>query len=165
MSENSTYKDIRSRTLLALPEDDSYLFRLGIAVYGFASINSFMCEVISHINKNYNHTTLQDKESGKILAIFRREIEELILNKQYIEIHKTANETADLFEDLNSLRNDIIHTYPITNPNGNQILHRRKDKARKYFEVSNNFLDKFISQLHEASRGLYEIRYAVRSEK
>ncbi|NTZ96947.1 hypothetical protein FCH79_16840 [Pseudomonas koreensis] len=37
--------DIRGPTLLALPADDGYVYRLGVALYGFASISSFLAEV------------------------------------------------------------------------------------------------------------------------
>lgn len=41
--------DIRRLTKIALPESDSYLYRLGVAVYGFASVSSFMAEVTRHL--------------------------------------------------------------------------------------------------------------------
>ena len=53
---------IKRQTRLALPNDDSYLFRLGVALYGFNSINSFMTEIICHIDRNKNRTALSDLE-------------------------------------------------------------------------------------------------------
>ena len=158
-------EEIKKLTRLALPSDNVYLFRIGVALYGFASINSFMCEVIAHIDDQYNHTLLQDKESGEILDIFRQTLKSLKPSKRLINTHGIIKEAADLFEQLNTKRNDIIHTYPITNKKGEQILHRRKDSKGKYFEVTNDFLDSFISQLHDVSSRLYKIRDLVRTEK
>lgn len=155
-------EETRSLTRLALPVDDTYLFRVGVAVYGFTSISSFMCEVIAHIDPRYSHTVLQDKDSGQILATFRTSLSMLKSQKRLSTIYQTMQKAADLFELLNIQRNDIVHAYPITNTAGNQILHRRRDSKRKYFEVTNEFLDGFISRLHEVSSGLYQIREAVR---
>jgi hypothetical protein len=152
-------------TRLSLPDDDTYLFRLGTAIYGFASINSFMCEIISHINPEYGHTILQNKDSAQILNIFCSTLKNMKSAGRLVSIQQTMQEVADLFGDLNIQRNDIIHTYPITNNQGQQILHRRKDNKGKYFEVSNDFLDEFISRLHDVSIGLYKIREEVWSRK
>jgi sulfatase maturation enzyme AslB (radical SAM superfamily) len=73
-------------------------------------------------------------------------------------------QTADLFEKLNSQRTDFVHSNPITNKSKKQILHRRKDKAGKYFEVDSAYLDQFIKELHDVSSGLYEIRKAVKTD-
>ena len=165
LSTKNDLASIKNLTRLALPDDDSYILRLGVALYGFASINSFMCEIISHLNKDYNHTILQEKESSKILGIFYKELEGLKESGKYPEIHQKMKDAADLFETLNSQRNDIIHAYPITSLNGAQILHRRKDSKNKYFEVTNSFIDTFISKLHEVCSGLYVIRDAAWSKK
>lgn len=34
---------LRGLTRLTLPDDSTYLVRLGIALYGFASLTSFLC--------------------------------------------------------------------------------------------------------------------------
>jgi hypothetical protein len=155
--------DIRKQTRLALPEDDTYLYRLGVALYGFASINSFMIEIICHIDKAQNQTVLlSDEPSGAILNVFRNTLNKIRRTGEYADIHDVMQQTADLFEKLNSQRTDFVHSYPITNDSHKQILHRRKDKADKYFEVDNIFLDQFISELHNVSNGLYTIRRAVR---
>jgi hypothetical protein len=155
-------EEIRRLSRIALPRDDNYIFRLGTALYGFASINSFMCEIIAGLNPTHSHTTLQDMESAKILQIFRAELKNLISISKLSDIHEIMKNTADLFHDLHSERNDIMHAYPITGMTGEQILHRRRDSVGKYFEVTNEFLDNFISRLHDVSAGLYTIRTAVR---
>lgn len=155
---------IKHQTRLALPEDSSYLFRLGVALYGFNSINSFMTEIICHIDKDQNRIALLDFESGKTLNIFRQTLKNIKTKKQYKDIYIVMNDTANLFEKLNSERSDFVHAYPITNKNNEQILHRRKDDKGKYFEVDNKFLDSFISRLHDVSSGLYKIRSTVKPQ-
>ena len=71
---------------------------------------------------------------------------------------------AGLFELLNNRRNDIFHAYPITGSSGAQILHRRKDAAGKYFEITEELLDKFIHNTEKLSRLLYQIREATERE-
>lgn len=153
---------IKRQTRLALPNDDGYLFRLGVALYGFNSINSFMTEIICHIDDSQSRIALLDFESGKILDVFRQTLKNIKSKKQYQDIYVVMNETANLFEKLNSERSDFVHAYPITNKNNEQILHRRKDTKGKYFEVDNKFLDSFISRLHDVSSGLYKIRSIVK---
>lgn len=155
---------IKKQTKLALPKDDAYLFRLGVALYGFNSINSFMIEIICHIDKNQNQTKLLDLESGKILNEFRKTLSHVKENKLFPKIYSDMNKTANLFESLNSERSDFIHSYPITNKKSEQILHRRKDSKKKYFEVNNDFLNTFISRLHDVSSLLYKIRSEVKPQ-
>ena len=146
---------IKHQTRLALPKDNSYLFRLGVALYGFNSINSFMTEIICHIDKDQSRIALLDFESGKILNIFRQTLKNIKTKKQFKDIYIVMNDTANLFEKLNSERSDFVHAYPITNKNNEQILHRR---------IDNKFLDSFISRLHDVSSGLYKIRSTVKPQ-
>jgi len=145
MNTDISLSNIRKQTRLALPCDDGYLFRLGIAIYGFASITSFMAEVTCHLNCSLNRTELQDKFSKQILESFRRAIEQ----NGNPKIEAIGSAVADLFETLNDERNDFSHSYPITNHSELQILHRRKDRDGKYFEITNDFLNSFISRLHD----------------
>lgn len=71
---------------------------------------------------------------------------------------------ADMFQALNTRRSDIVHAYPITNKARQQILHRRLDEKNRYFEVTNELLDEFISKLHDVSSKLYEIRAVMKPE-
>jgi hypothetical protein len=156
------FKSIKKQTRLALPDDDSYLYRLGVALYGFASINSFMTEIICQIDKSQDRTTLlSDATSGKILYKFKETLEKIKNEGKYTEIHNTMSRTAAFFDKFNLQRNDFVHSYPITNNEKQQILHRRKDNEKKYFEIDNAFLDQFICELQEVSNGLYEIRNNV----
>jgi len=158
------FANIKKLTRLALPDDDSYLYRLGVVLYGFASINSFMTEIICHIDKKKNRTKLlSDATSGKVLKDFKKTLDKIKSDGMYTKIHSTMEKTYGLFEELKNIRDDIVHPYPITNKSKEQILYRRKDSQGKYFEVDNAFLDKFISELHKVSKNLYEIRVEVKS--
>lgn len=161
---NSKILSIKKQTRLALPKDDSYLFRLGVALYGFNSINSFMIEIICHIDESQNQTKLLELESGKVLDEFRKTLSYLKKNKSFPPIYSDMSKTAHLFENLNTERSDFIHSYPITNKKKEQILHRRKDSKKKYFEVSNDFLDNFIGRLHDVSILLYRICSVVKPQ-
>lgn len=129
--------EIRHKTRIALPDDDTYLYRLGVALYGFASINSFMTEIICNIDKSQDRNFLLDKTSGRVLKVFKDVLKNIIDENKYFEIHHVMSQTAELFEKLKNQRDDFVHAYPITNMNNEQILHRRKDKDNKYFEVDN----------------------------
>jgi hypothetical protein len=156
--------EIKKQTRLALPKDNTYLYRLGVALYGFASINSFMIEIICHIDNSKNQITLLNKKSGDVLNQFRRTLIDIRNKGIYSNIHAVMQQTADLFEKLNEQRTDFVHSYPITNNSDEQILHRRKDSKGKYFEVDAAFLDRFIRELHNVSSGLYEIRKVVKPD-
>lgn len=160
MKLEDNIKAIRSLTRLALPSDDGYLFRLGVALYSFASLSSFVAEITSHLDLAVNRTELQAKTGGEILSAFRKAVKTAKVNIP--GVGPIGQAAADLFEALNSKRSDIVHAYPITNTSNAQILHRRLDAKEKYFEVTNEYLDDFISGLHDVSHKLYEIRKMVR---
>jgi hypothetical protein len=164
MINEDSIKTIRGQTRLALPKDDTYLYRLGIALYGFNSINSFMTEIICHIDNSQDRTKLLDMESGKVLDMFRKTLKNIKSEDRYSSIWTITEEVANLFENLNTERTDFVHAYPITNKDNEQILHRRKDSKKKYFEVGNNFLDDFIRRLNDVSVGLYKIRGIVNAD-
>ncbi len=158
---DSDVSEVRRLTRQALPSDDGYLYRLGVAIYGFASINSFLTEVTCYIDPTLNRTKLMDKTSGHVLKTFKEALE----NWNGADIARPADRVVVDFGRLNNERTDFVHAYPITSQSGEQILHRRKDQVGKYFEVSNDFLNDFISRLHDVSVALYEIRAIVRPHK
>jgi len=151
---------IRQQTRVALPTDDSYLFRLGVALYGFAYVNSFMTEVITYLDTSADRTRLGDLTSGSVLDTFRHAAK-LCVDPSVMPV---AKRVGDEFERLNSERTDFVHAGPITNAAGDQILHRRVDAKSKYFEVTNDFLDDFIGRLARVCDALYEIRAIVRPD-
>ncbi|WP_299998193.1 hypothetical protein [uncultured Cedecea sp.] len=162
MNAEDNIKAIRGLTRIALPSDDGYLFRLGVALYSFASLSSFVAEIISHLDPTVNRTELQAKTGGEILNAFRKSVKTIKADTP--SVGPIGQAAADLFEELNSKRSDIVHAYPITNTVKAQILHRRLDVKDKYFEVTNEFLDSFISRLHDVSDKLYDIRKIVRPD-
>ncbi|WP_193072637.1 hypothetical protein [Brevibacterium sp. FME37] len=149
---------IRRNTSLALPADDAYLFRLGVALYGFASVNSFMTEIITHLDPQADRSQLHGLMSGRVLDTFRATVKAW----NGADINDPAKRAATAFERLNTERSDFVHAYPITNPVGEQILHRRVDDKKKYFEVTDDFLDDFTGRLRSVSEALHEIRDIVR---
>lgn len=155
-------KAIRGLTRLALPADDGYIYRLWIALYGFASLSSFMAEVAHHLNPLVDRTTLEAGTGGAILGAFRNSVK--IAKASVPEVGPIGQLAADIFEALNTRRTDIVHAYPITNPAGEQILHRRLDSKNRYFEVTNELLEEFIAKLHDVSGKLYEIRAIMKPE-
>lgn len=156
MNTDVDFNAIRCLTRTALPDDDGYLYRLGVALYGFASLSNFMVEVAGHLDPTLSRTKLQAKTGGAILGAFRNRVK--IAKERTPAVGDIGEAVADMFEVLNAERSDIVHAYPITNGAGAQILHRRLDEKGKYFEVTNEFLDGFISRLHDVSSKLYEIR-------
>jgi len=145
---------------VALPVDDSYLYRLGVALYGFAYANNFMTEIITYLDKGADRMQLGNLMSGQILSAFRNAA--MIYNDP--SIRSPAKRAGDEFERLNTERTDFVHSGPITNSSGEQILLRRRDDKNKYFEVTNDFLDGFISRLGGVCDALYEIRDIVRPD-
>lgn len=123
-----------------------------------------MTEVICHIDNSQDRTSLLDLESGKVLDKFRQTLKIIKGKGKFPSIYSVMDQTANMFEQLNTERSDFVHAYPITNKKGEQILHRRKDDKGKYFEVDSGFLDSFISRLHDVSSGLYKIRAVVRPD-
>gem|GEM_PF-602733 len=162
VSTDAEMKAIRTLTRLALPDDDTYLYRLGIALYGFASISSFMAEVSCHLDPDLSRSELEKQMGGKLLEMFNQSVKKA--SSQQPEVEMIGQSAAAIFKTLNAERSDIVHAYPITNLAKEQILHRRKDEQHKYFEVTNEFLDSFISRLHDVSLKLNEVRAIARHD-
>lgn len=151
----------RRLTRIALPADSGYLFKLGVALYGFASINSFVTEIVCYLQPSMSRSEmLSCMTSGQVLDAFRQATKQCEL----ADVRALAKRAADGFERLNTERSDFVHAYPITNSASQQNLHRRVDGKRKYLEVTDEFLDDFISRLHVVSGDLYDIRAIVRPE-
>jgi hypothetical protein len=154
---NSEPQTIRDLTRLALPVDDGYLFRLGVALYGFASVSGFMLEIISYLDPSAERQAISEREAGAILDQFRSAAKKW----EGAPIKPAVSTAATEFERLNTERNDFVHAYPITGVTGAQILHRRFEKKSKYFEVTDEFLDDFIRRLTRVSDALYAIRDVI----
>ena len=161
MSTEQLIKHIRGQSAPALPSDDSYLFRLGVALYGFAYVANFMTEVAGYLDASDPNLrgNLQALEGGGILDGFRQANKKI--KSSNAVTYNRGVETANLFEDLNTRRSDFIHAYPITNTKNEQALWRRHALKSKNLEINNQFLDDFIGDLRAVLDGLYEIRKAV----
>ena len=72
MSTDAEFEAIKSLTRVALPQSNAYLFRLGIALYGFASIASFMAEVSCHLDSTLNRTKLEEQMGEDCSTSFDR---------------------------------------------------------------------------------------------
>jgi len=141
---------------MSLPSDDSYVFRLGVALYGFCSLTSFLAEITCRFDQSIDRNELETMTAGKILTRFLKCSGKLAQFNSDIAL--LVQRVSALFGDLNSRRSDFVHSYPITNKMGDQILLRRYDDKGKYFEIDNDFLDGFIYNLSEVSDDLYKIR-------
>lgn len=162
MNIEDNIRAVRNLTRAALPKDDAYLFRLGVALYSFASLSSFMAEIASYLDPTINRTELEAKMGGDILKAFRKSVN--TAKAIAPAVGPIGQAAADLFNELNSKRSDFVHAYPITNTSDAQILHRRSDVKGKYFEVTNVFLNGFISRITDVSDQLYEVRKIVRPD-
>lgn len=160
---------IKLQTDLSLPDDDLYLYRLGVAMYGFASITTTVIETtvrleldtghLKHDGENARWRELQSKVGGKILNAFRESVE--MAKSSSNAVYEAGMDAVSNFQQLNIERSDFAHAYAITSNTRGQILHRRVDGDEKYFEVTNEFLDNYISRLNKVSNKLYEIRDLV----
>jgi len=150
---------IRRKTRVSLPSDDGYVFRLGVALYGFCSLTSFLAEITCRFDSSIDRNELEPMTAGKILACFRKSAEKLSQFNSGIDF--LTQRVSVLFENLNHHRSDFVHSYPTTNKMGEQILLRRYDDKGKYFEIDNNFLDEFLYRINEVSDCLYGIRKII----
>lgn len=154
------FKDVRDLTRLSLPENDKYIYQLGVALYGFASLCSFFAEITELLNPSENRTLLEAEVAGTILNKFEKSIERIEFKNE--SLREICVEVGLMFKKLNEERTDFVHAYPTGNSE-QRILHRRLDRKSKDFEVTSDFLNGFISQLHDASTKLYKIRDFINS--
>jgi len=134
-------------SIVPFPEDD-YLIKLGKVVYSMAYHEWGIIGDLLYIIDN-------DKIPG--IEITRQEVEKLFSKPsgkiaEFFTQKSTVVSDADLKRWLEvagdalgiiGKRNDVIHSYPITNNNSKQRLYRTK----KHFEISDDFLDNTISEL------------------
>lgn len=146
--------EYRKLTRVALPEDDSYIVKLGIALYSFASVTTFLCEIISYnLDKSINRAKLQELEAGGIL----KKLISVDAKRPVDEITPDIDFVIAKYGEYKDARNDIFHANCITGSSGKQILHRtRKDGTN--FEVTEEYLNSFIGDFSEINNKLYKIR-------
>lgn len=141
MYENYTRQAVPSR---------KYRELLGTAICVFNSNNAFVIENIlrSDDNGQYDWHSLIDRESGKL--------KEPIQNT----IAKNTNEKiGELFSEIVTMRNRIIHSFQITY-DGQQILatKTRIKEENQQFIISEEYLLKYIKKNEELSSVLHRFR-------
>ena len=122
---------------------------LGSAICVFNSNNAFIIENILRVDKklNYNWHNLIDLTSGGLKHPIKNTITKI----------SNSSEIADLFEEIVKIRNRIIHSFQITNKEGEQIL-CTKDKDNKQYVISEEFLLDFIKKNETLSTLLHSFR-------
>ncbi len=136
-----------SLTRQSLPTKE-YRELLGTALCVFSSNNGFFIENILRFDANdtLSWYELIDKASGELPTIANR----VLVNEQGQAIVK-------LFQKIVRMRNRIIHSFRITNKDGEQSL-ATKTKDDIQFEISKTYLMEFIRENDNLSSMLYELR-------
>ena len=144
MGENA----LDSLTRQALPSYD-YLVLLGASICAFNSNNAFIVENILNTSPGVaSWHELIDLESGRLKPIIADTI-----------IKKTDNpKITDLFEDIVSMRNRIIHSFQITTENGDQLLATKVRRTHEQFRITGDYLRDFLRKNELLSDLLHEYR-------
>ena len=124
---------------------------LGTALCVFNSNNAFIIETILRldISGDYDWYKLTDMESGQLKPSIANVISTSCGNEIYM-----------LFEDLINRRNRIIHSYRITDKDGEQVLASKEkiNKGNKQFEIAEEYLIEFIQLNDKLSSMLHNLR-------
>lgn len=141
MYENYTRQSLPTRRYREL---------LGSALCVFSSNNGFIIENIIHTDNTSDWYELIDKESGLLKKNISATISAKCGNTQI----------EDLFLDIVSMRNRIIHGFRITSATGEQVLatKTRKKDGNIQFEITEGYLLKFIEKNQKLSDLLYAYR-------
>lgn len=139
-------------TRQALPPK-KYRELLGSALCVFNSNNSFIIENILRrdSSRTNNWYDLIDKTSGKLLPLIRS-----------LLIAESTDDISILFEELVLNRNRIIHSFQITDIDGEQRL-ATKDSDNRQYVITEEYLLEFIKKNEKLSSLLYELRVKVTS--
>ncbi len=134
-------------TRQSLPSKE-YRELLGTALCVFSSNNGFFIENILRYETDdaLSWYELIDKVSGKLPQIADR----LMVDEQ-------GQEIVQLFREIVEMRNRIIHSFRITDKEGEQSL-ATKTKDNIQFEISESFLMEFIRKNDNLASMLYELR-------
>lgn len=134
-------------TMQSLPSKD-YRELLGSALCVFNSNNAFIIENIlkSDNNNRYSWYKLIDMASGDLSEPIKD------------TITKASNtKIACLFAKIINRRNRIIHSFQITDRDGNQKL-ATKDKNHKQYIITEDYLLEFIRKNEKLSTLLHSFR-------
>lgn len=121
---------------------------LGSAICVFNSNNAFIIENIlrNDLEGRYNWYNLIDMTSGQLKTPVAKTITE-----------NAGPEIANLFEVIVSKRNRIMHSFQITDKDGEQRL-ATKDKSNHQYIITENYLLDFINDNQKLSSALHELR-------
>lgn len=134
-------------TRQALPSK-YYRELLGSAMCVFNSNNAFIIENILKMDKDnkYDWYKLIDKTSGQLKSAV-----------EHIFISQLGKEITQLFRELVDKRNRLIHSFQITDSDGEQRL-ATKDRNNNQDVISENMLLDFIKLNEELSSKLHKLR-------
>lgn len=139
-----------SYTRQSLPSQ-YYRELLGSAVCVFNSNNAFIIENILRCDdlEKYNWYELIDMTSGQL----RGSVHDVISAK-------CGDEIECLFVDLTNMRNRIVHSFRITNKDGQQVLATKEktSEGNRQFEITEEYLLEFIEKNQKLSDMLHELR-------
>lgn len=136
-----------SYTRQSLPTKD-YRELLGTALCVFSSNNSFFIENILRydVNETLTWYELIDNVSGKLPRIANR-----------VLVGEQGQAIVELFQKIVEMRNRIIHSFRITNKEGEQSL-ATKTKDNIQFEITESYLMEFILENDKLSCMLHKLR-------
>lgn len=141
-------------TRQALPSK-YYRELLGSAICVFNSNNAFVIENILKLDDSTSWYQLIDKESGRL----KNNIKDTITK------YSEDDTIQELFEIIVLMRNRIIHSFQITNQNGEQVLAtkaKEKDGGAQ-FVITEEYLVEFIGLNEKLSDKLYKLRDSIES--
>jgi len=135
-----------SLTKQSLPSE-RYRLLLGTALCVFSSNNAFIIENIIRTDNSYSWHDLIDQESGRLRTYIEKTITE-----------KAGPEIADMFKCIVNTRNRIIHGFRITSQSGEQVLATKVKNSGEQFEITEEYLLKFIKDNDTLSAMLHKYR-------
>lgn len=135
-------------TRQALPPE-SYLSLLGASLCVFNSNNAFIIENILRTDgSSLAWHDLIDLESGQLKPHVARTITK----------ESGDSAVADLFNEVISMRNRIIHSFRITAGDGTQMLATKVRKTHEQFCITEGYLVSFLEKNERLSSLLHEYR-------
>ena len=135
-----------SLTRMSLPSEH-YRLLLGTALSVFSSNNSFIIENILRTNDSHSWYDLMDKESGRLRDIINKNI-----------TSNSDNKIEEKFMKIVQMRNRIIHGFRITSQNNEQIIATKVKGTGEQFDITEDYLKKFIKLNEELSQMLHVYR-------
>lgn len=135
-------------TRQSLPPED-HLALLGACLCAFNSNNAFIIEnILGSDEYNLSWYDLVDLEAGRL----RPHVENIITKKS------GSVSIANLFNEVVSMRNRIIHSFQITVDDGMQMLATKVKKTHEQFLITEDYLVSFLKKNEQLCDLLHEYR-------